>query len=148
MNKPWTVPEHLETLRTLVPTKMSYTEIAAELTKLYSVRFSRNSVLSKATRERIRDQHPNIAPGKPSQSCTRRVQVRRVKVARTSSMPAPPIIQVPVLVGGDEHNVRLADAEKYQCRWPVGGAGVNLTVCGRHVDHGSYCEFHKRTSKQ
>lgn len=129
--------------------RYSFSEMAAELSKMRGSLVSRNAVIGKASRLGL--------------SRGRRFKVKQVKPKAQRPIRTTPFKAKPVKTfSGDlakesalvaepsPENVPLMKTKKVNCRWPVrrDDATQDMICCGRPIHHGSYCEFHHHVSKR
>ncbi len=140
-------PAHCETLRKLLASSLSTSEIAAALNAIYRTGYSRSAVIGRARRMGLAGMRPEDRPkpsaavGPPSLQPPREHRGVRLR---------PPILEAaePVKLRCadiDPRHLSLTELEAGDCRYPYGGdeEGEPITFCGHpRREKSSYCAAH------
>lgn len=152
-------PEHSDALRELFALRLSCSEAAAAINRKFKTSYSRNAVLSRATRMGLTGQKYRelptkvtlpVSPGLNGLSETRPTEPGLPRLIWP--VPVPGKSQAPKLrcVEIEPRHLSLVDLERADCRYPYGGdeEGEAITFCGHPRRPGSsYCTPHFHLSR-
>jgi hypothetical protein len=141
-----------ERLRELIVADYTYSEIARTLNREFpGINATRNACTGKAMRAGFAQLRPfsSQRPQVPSKPKTEKKQtkVSRVPSFNTFTKRGPVFKAEPIDMTTPPDMtdaVRMIDATGTQCCYPVSGQGLDLMVCGKVSQHGSYCRYHDR----
>lgn len=119
----------------------SATVIAAELSQLTGLKFSRNSIISKARREKIAFQGPKTF--RPSRPATKPAPRKVMRLPTRQIMPTLSFLEP--AAPNEPLRLSIMEMETGQCYWPVTPDGTPTLFCGQPVDirHNSWCPHHR-----
>lgn len=152
-------PEHSDALRELFALRLSCSEAAAAINRKFKTGYSRNAVLSRATRmglagRKDRKSPPQVTlPGPSGLNSLRETRPTEPGLPRLNwPVPACGKSQAPQLrcVEIEPRHLSLVDLERADCRYPYGGdeEGQAITFCGHPRRPGSsYCTPHFHLSR-
>lgn len=115
-------------------------DVALAMSEEFQHRFSRNMILGKAHRLKLR------TPNKPSKPKAKKKPVQRKKIIPrrpllVSAIPDMPIEPVRKDVwAACEDSISILSVTDKTCRWPL--AESNFVFCGHDVERGRYCSHH------
>ena len=137
--------KHLAALRGyLSENGVSFAKATVDLNKEFGTDYSRNSVIGKATREKIPCRNPQHAHGTIKLKKEKPVPVVMVRKRQPQpSTPAETLRSVEVI----PRHISFSELTSNTCKWPFGDSAP-FTYCGNPVLTGSYCGPHFFLSKR
>jgi GcrA cell cycle regulator len=150
--------EHSDALRECFVLRLSYLEAAAAINRKFNTSYSRNAVLSRATRmglmgSRLPELPPGTSPAAvPGLSPLGETRPSEPGWRRLHWPPAFEKAETPKLrcVETEPRHLSLIELERADCRYPYGGDGEGeaITFCGQPRRPGSsYCTPHFHLSR-
>ena len=153
-------PEHSDALRECFALRLSCSEAATAINRKFKTSYSRNAVLSRATRMGLAGRKPReplsqlttppVLPRLNRLGETRPAEPRLSRliwpVPACGKSKAPKLRSVEI----DPRHISMVDLEREDCRYPYGGdeADEAITFCGHPRRPGSsYCTPHFHLSR-
>jgi hypothetical protein len=139
----WT-DQAFDFLKSLLAEAKSATTVALELSALTGLKFSRNSIISKARREKLVLSGPRtFRPSREVAKPQKRRKPPPFPAAIRQIMPTLPFLEL--TAPHEPLMLSILEMETGQCYWPVTPTGAPVLFCGHPVDikHNSWCPHHK-----
>lgn len=132
--------------------KMSYAELAREISAINGRKLTRSAVAGKASRLGIKTRRFQVKV-KPEK--TKREKISRIAMPKMKK--EMPKLEHPQNVETErrfyaepcDQNVDLIQTKEHHCRWPISfERGQGMICCGRMKASKSYCRFHAWLSRR